>query len=372
MRWSIIPRQASRRLRLAARHARCGRVGWAFERYVRATRRGGAEAADQDGRTYFEGESVAFSRADAAHWLGRATRQGHTEAQTPPANLPLLDLVQDPQGTALPRGLGGLFASNTNSGPDFPAARRAPRRGGGRQRRPGPAEPYPELRPRNDTRPKCHAKLVSAGRGGRVAPWRSRLSGSAPRQRSATWAGATTSRGMFLSARYWYGLVMADGRSVPVNLAKARRHFSCGADLGVAETAAALAELLINGRGGPADPARARRYLVRASGCREQRRCEVRAWRDPDRALGCAHRFPAAAGLGPRVGTTGACPGPTGTRPVCSVGGVGRDRYIEAARIWHSSVADLGVAEARADLESLEKGHDACATFEEQAAAEQV
>ena len=59
------------------------------------------------------------------------------------------------------------------------------------------------------------------------------------------------------SARYWYGLMLAEGRGVSQNLAKARRHFSLAAEAGNIEAAVALGEMLVNGRGGPRDPERA-------------------------------------------------------------------------------------------------------------------
>jgi TPR repeat protein len=59
------------------------------------------------------------------------------------------------------------------------------------------------------------------------------------------------------SARYWYGLMIAEGRGVPLNLAKARHHFSLAVKAGQTEAAVALGEMLMNGRGGPCDVERA-------------------------------------------------------------------------------------------------------------------
>jgi hypothetical protein len=57
------------------------------------------------------------------------------------------------------------------------------------------------------------------------------------------------------SARYWYGMLTAEGRGVETNLAEARRHFGLAFVAGHTEAASALGEMLINGRGGPQDPA---------------------------------------------------------------------------------------------------------------------
>jgi TPR repeat protein len=55
------------------------------------------------------------------------------------------------------------------------------------------------------------------------------------------------------NARYWYGLMLAEGRGGEVNLPEARQQFSLAAKAGQADAAAALGEMLVNGRGGAID-----------------------------------------------------------------------------------------------------------------------
>ncbi len=59
------------------------------------------------------------------------------------------------------------------------------------------------------------------------------------------------------AARYWYGLMMAEGRGVPLNLAKSRYHFDIAMRSGHTDAAVALGEMLANGRGGHRDMERA-------------------------------------------------------------------------------------------------------------------
>jgi TPR repeat protein len=55
------------------------------------------------------------------------------------------------------------------------------------------------------------------------------------------------------NARYWYGLMVAEGRGIALNLVEARDHFSIAIKGGQTDAAVALGEMLINGRGGSCD-----------------------------------------------------------------------------------------------------------------------
>ena len=57
-------------------------------------------------------------------------------------------------------------------------------------------------------------------------------------------------------AQYLHGRMLAEGRGEDVNLEAARALFARAAEAGVVDAKAALAEMMLNGRGGPRDVGR--------------------------------------------------------------------------------------------------------------------
>jgi TPR repeat protein len=74
-------------------------------------------------------------------------------------------------------------------------------------------------------------------------------------------------------AQYIYGRMLVEGRGVVCDLKAARAWFTRAADSGMADAQVALAEMMLNGRGGPVSTAAALE-LVRGT-CRQPRASNI-------------------------------------------------------------------------------------------------
>src|ERR1700722_9637967 len=108
-------------LRRAIRLSERGRAAEAFPLLANAAKAALPEAEYRVGRSYLEGSGVPRSRAEATSWLKRAAAHGNVEAQV------LLSVLYI-QGWAVEVGdddgneANRLFATETPTGPSFPAA----------------------------------------------------------------------------------------------------------------------------------------------------------------------------------------------------------------------------------------------------------
>src|ERR1035437_10375018 len=97
-----------------------------FPLYARAARAKLPEAEYRVGRCYLEGAGVPLSRQEGVRWLERAAGQGYLEAQALLAALYIHGLGSRPGADVPPgaRPASRLFASNATNDPDFvPASR---------------------------------------------------------------------------------------------------------------------------------------------------------------------------------------------------------------------------------------------------------
>jgi uncharacterized protein len=69
---------------------------------------------------------------------------------------------------------------------------------------------------------------------------------------AATWLRRAA--GGVVDAQYHYGRMLVDGRGVEANATAGRAWIARAAGAGMANAQAALAEMMVNGRGGPCDP----------------------------------------------------------------------------------------------------------------------
>jgi TPR repeat protein len=150
------------------------------------------------------------------------------------------------------------------------------------------------------------------------------------------------------SARYWYGLMVAEGRGVAENLAKARRHFLLAVAEGQPEAATALGEMLINGKGGPRDSERAV-TLFRSAAANKHAGAMF--------ALGVVHSgghdIPADLTVARAWLLAAAHQNHAPARRILGqwlTDGVGGDKDLEQARYWleggASGIAETGIAHA--------------------------
>ena len=87
-----------------------------------------------------------------------------------------------------------------------------------------------------------------------------------------------------VNAQYWYGRMLVEGRGVDANPEEGRAWIKRAADVGMVEAEVQLAELMLNGRGGPqGSPRRAGavRESRRPRPCRRDVRHGRDAWRRP-------------------------------------------------------------------------------------------
>ena len=85
-----------------------------------------------------------------------------------------------------------------------------------------------------------------------------------------------------VNAQYWYGRMLVEGRGVDANPEEGRAWIKRAADVGMVEAEVLLAEMMLNGRGGPKDhPGRAGavREGRRPRSCRRDVRHGRDAWR---------------------------------------------------------------------------------------------
>jgi TPR repeat protein len=69
-----------------------------------------------------------------------------------------------------------------------------------------------------------------------------------------------------VNAQFWYGRMLAEGQGVPVDLQGGREWIKRAADAGLVEAQVALAEMMVNGRGGPRDHVEAKAVFEAAAG----------------------------------------------------------------------------------------------------------
>jgi TPR repeat protein len=249
--------------------------------FQRAAEGGHTMAARALGMLYLTGAGVARNADEAAVWFERAASAGHTHSQVDLANLVLQGSVRD----ADPDRMRSWFEQAAESG-DLIAAFN-------------------------------FSVCLSRGFGVERDP-----------ERAAFWMHRAADG--IVNAQFHYGRMLLDGTGVPADAAAARIWFAKAGDGGMADALVALAEMMVNGRGGPRDHFDAARHFLRAAelghgaAFRWFRQAAERSHPQAQLMLGRYLRL-----------------------------GLAGPPDIEEARVWFKRALDSGLSEAATELANL-------------------
>jgi TPR repeat protein len=219
----------------------------------RAAHAGDARAAALVGDLYAKGGSLPPNYTEAAHWYRRAAEAGDVAAARALASLYLTGAGTPKNSEEAARWLGRAAEAGDAAARTDLANLVA--RGGGK-----PEDRDQVLRWFADDAiagdlvasfnvAMCFAKGIGLGRDDqKAADWVHRAAEGLP------------------EAQYVYGRMLAEGRGVMADLAAARTWFARAADAGFSDGEVALAEMLLNGRGGERNTEKAIALFGRAGG----------------------------------------------------------------------------------------------------------